>query len=547
MLNGPKKDEEIVLDSKTNYNFSRNTYKNLYENLPCAVILLDANDKILEINNKALNMFSCLNLEYYLQRIMIQINKKSGKIDENNEEKKCEYEIVTEEYSKYLEVTVSYMSNDEIAKKIMVIQDITSYKLSEKILKEEKENIKNKSITQGTFLANVSHEIRTSINGIIGMTDLTIMTYLTLEQKENLNLVKSSALKLLALVNSILDFSKINLGKMKVENVEFNFKDLCNEIVRLNTIKALENKLEFKAKLDDGIPEILIGDPIKLKQILDNLIDNAIKFTKYGTVSLIIEKGNTVDKKMNLKFYVKDTGVGIDRKDICKLFTNFSQIDNKNYTKNNTGTGLGLCICKGLVELMGGKIEVKSRKDVGTLFSFNSPFQKGGKCSVVSINDTKDKALVNKKINKKLNILIVEDDRASQMVMCNLFKKHGHICEVANNGQEALKLLENKQYDLILMDIQMPIMDGVEATKLIRKSEENNNKHVPIVALTAYALKGDKENFLGLGMDEYISKPFDIEQLLETVNKIVKEDESSSIIVSKKNNIDGEAMFLYLL
>jgi signal transduction histidine kinase/CheY-like chemotaxis protein len=544
LLNGPKKDDAMVLDSKTNYNFSGSTYKNLYENLPCAVILLDENNKILELNNKALNMFSCLNLQFYIKKIMTQINNKSVKFDENNTERKCEYEIVTEEYSKYLEITVSYMTNSEVAKKIMVIQDITSHKLNEKILKED---IRNNSITQGTFLANVSHETRTSINGIIGMTDLTIMTDLTLEQKENLKLVKSSALKLLGIVNSVLDFSKINSGKMRVESIEFNFKELYNEIVRLSTIKALENKLEFKAKLDDAIPEILIGDPIKLKQILDNLIDNAIKSTKYGTISLIIEKGDTADKKVNLKFYVKDTGIGIDRKDICKLFTNFTQIDDNNYTKNNNGTGLGLCICKGLVELMGGEIEVKSRKDVGTVFSFNSLFQKGGKYSAININDIKDKVLTNKRINKKLNILIVEDDKASQMVMCNLFKKHGHICCIANNGQEALKFLENKQYDLILMDIQMPIMDGVEATKLIRKSEENNNKHIPIIALTAYALKGDKEIFLGLGMDEYISKPFNIEELLEIVYKIVKDDESNSYIVNKQNNIDGEALFLYLL
>ncbi|AKN34220.1 histidine kinase [Clostridium carboxidivorans P7] len=393
-------------------------------------------------------------------------------------------------------------------------------------------------------MANISHEIRTSINGIIGMTDLTIMTDLTLEQKENLKLVKSSALKLLDIVNSILDFSKINSGKMKVESVEFNFKELYNEIVRISTMKALDNKLEFKSKMDDAIPEILIGDPIKLKQILDNLIDNAIKFTKYGTVSLIIEKGETIDKKVNLKFYVKDTGIGIDKKDIGKLFTNFSQIENKTYTKKPTGTGLGLCICKGLVELMNGKIEVKSRKDVGTLFSFNLFLQKCGKSTIINIDDRKDKV---KRINKKLNILIVEDDKASQIVMYNLFKKYGHICDIANNGQEALNVLKTKQYDLILMDIQMPIMDGVQATKFIRKSEEGNDKHIPIIALTAYALKGDKEHFLGLGMDEYISKPFNVEELLQTVYKIVKKDESDLNIVNRQNNIDREALFLYLL
>ncbi|WPC41893.1 ATP-binding protein [Clostridium sp. JS66] len=544
MLNEPKKGDVIVLDSKTNYNFSQSMYMKIYESLPCGVILLDENDKIIELNSKALNIFHDLDLEYHLQRIMDKVNQNLLKSDENDVEKKCEYEIITEDYTKYLEVTVNYIKDIEIAKKIIFIQDVTSYNLSINKLKDEKKIIESNSINEGIFLANISHEIRTSINGIIGMTDLTIMTDLTLEQKENLKLVKSSALKLLDIVNSILDFSKINSGKMKVESVEFNFKELYNEIVRISTMKALDNKLEFKSKIDDAIPEILIGDPIKLKQILDNLIDNAIKFTKYGTVSLIIQKGETIDKKVNLKFHVKDTGIGIDKKDIGKLFTSFSQIENKTYTKKPTGTGLGLCICKGLVELMNGKIEVKSRKDVGTLFSFNLFLQKCGKSTIINIDDRKDKV---KRINKKLNILIVEDDKASQIVMYNLFKKYGHICDITNNGQEALNVLKTKQYDLILMDIQMPIMDGVQATKFIRKSEEGNDKHIPIIALTAYALKGDKEHFLGLGMDEYISKPFNVEELLQTVYKIVKKDESDLNIVNRQNNIDREALFLYLL
>lgn len=544
MLNEPKKGDVIVLDSKTNYNFSKSMYMKIYESLPCAAILLDENDKVIELNSKALNIFHDLDLEYHLQRIMEKVSQNLLKSDENDVEKKFEYEIITEDYTKYLEVTVNFIKDVEMAKNIIFIQDVTNYKLSINKLQDEKKIIESNSINEGIFLANISHEIRTSINGIIGMTDLTIMTDLTLEQKENLKLVKSSALKLLDIVNSILDFSKINSGKMKVESIEFNFKELYNEIVRISTMKALDNKLEFKSRIDDAIPEILIGDPIKLKQILDNLIDNAIKFTKYGTVSLIIEKGETIDKKMNLKFYVKDTGIGIDKKDITKLFTNFSQIENKTYTKKPTGTGLGLCICKGLVELMNGKIEVKSRKDIGTLFSFNLFLQKCGKSTIVNIDDRKDKI---KRINKKLNILIVEDDKASQIVMYNLFKKYGHICDIVNNGQEALNVLKTKQYDLILMDIQMPIMDGIQATKFIRKSEEGNDKHIPIIALTAYALKGDKEHFLGLGMDEYISKPFNVEELLQTVYKIVKKDESDLNIVNRQNNIDREALFLYLL
>lgn len=413
---------------------------------------------------------------------------------------------------------------------------------------KEKEDteINNKLIND--FLAKISHEIRTSVNGIIGMTDLTLMTNLNSEQKENLNLVKSSALNLLDMTNNILDFSKIQSGKVELDNVEFNFKELIDEIVRLSAIKALENKLEFKAKIDEAIPNTLVGDPIRVRQILDNLIDNSIKFTKYGTISLIIEKVESYDKKVNLKFLIKDTGIGIDRKDIPKLFTGFSQIDNKEYTKNNFGPGLGLSICKGLVELMDGEIEVKSRKDVGSVFSFNICLEKGRKYNSANIGDKKIKIQTNNLVSRRLNILIVEDDKASQMVIYNLFKKNGHICDIANNGEEALKLIENKQYDLILMDIQMPILDGVQTTKIIRKSEESNGKHTPIIALTAYALKEDKEKFLNAGMDNYIAKPFNMDELIKMVYSTVKIDAgNSAYFMNKQSGMDGDSLFLYLL
>jgi CheY-like chemotaxis protein/nitrogen-specific signal transduction histidine kinase len=432
--------------------------------------------------------------------------------------------------------------------RIITLNDITEYKFEIENLKKEKENIEIDNEAKNDFLANISHEIRTSVNGIIGMTDLTLMTNLKSEQKENLNLVKSSALSLLDMTNNILDFSKIQSGEMKVENIEFNFKELIDETVRLSTIKALENKLEFKAKIDESIPDTLIGDPIRIRQVLDNLLDNSIKFTKYGTVALTVERIESIDKKVNLKVSIKDTGIGIDRKDIPKIFKGFSQIDNKDYIKKNLGTGLGLCICKGIIEIMSGKIEVRSRKDVGSVFSFSIALEKGKKYNNVSPSDKKSRILANNLVGRRLNILIVEDDKASQMVIYNLFKKNGHICDIANNGQEALNLLENKQYDLVFMDIQMPILDGVQTTKIIRKSEENNNKHTPIIALTAYALKEDKEKFLNAGMDNYISKPFNMDELLKVVYNTVKVDnKNNTYFINKQNSIDGESLFLYLL
>lgn len=541
---------ESEKDNKTDIDFNKGGYLSIFQILPFEAILLDKNNKVIKLNPKAHDTFYNIEFENEIDKLVCQIEDKLVKLDSENTELSMEREILTNKGVKYFNIKIVSIidTRNEFEGKIIILNDITDYKVAVRELKKEKEDAETGSRIKNEFLANISHEIRTSVNGIIGMTDLTLMTNLNSEQKENLNLVKSSALSLLDMTNSILDFSKIQSGNIKLDSVEFNFKELIDEIVRLTAIKALESKLEFKAKIDESIPDTLIGDPIRIKQILDNLIDNSIKFTKYGTISLIIEKVESADKKINLKFLIRDTGIGIDRKDIPKLFTGFSQIDNKEYTRKNFGPGLGLSICKGLVEMMDGKIEVKSRKDVGSVFSFNISLEKGKKYSSTNISDKKTKVQTNNLVGRRLNILIVEDDKASQMVIYNLFKKNGHTSDIANNGEEALKLIENKKYDLILMDIQMPILDGIQTTKIIRKSEENNDSRTPIIALTAYALKEDKEKFLNAGMDNYISKPFNIDELLKMVYSTVKTDTgNTSYFMNKQNSMDGDSLFLYLL
>lgn len=546
MLSECSKKDSLLTNDDINFGLDdKDKYMEVFKALPCPVILLDKNNNIAEINYKA----SCAFHDVDLQNLILKFSDKLNTCECNTEESVFEMEVPTEEGIKYFDVKGKplFDAQNNFIGYILILNDFTEHRSLVEKLKQEKIEAEGISLNKTKFFTSVSHEIRTAINGIIGMTDLTLMSELNLEQKENLNLVKSSGLKLLSIVNSVLDFSKIQLEKVKIENVQFNFKDLINEIIRVNSLRTLENKLEFKVKIDEEIPELLMGDPTKIKQILDNLLDNAITFTKYGSISLIIDKEETLDKKINLKICVKDTGIGIDKKDIAKLFKGFSQFDNKNYIKKNRGTGLGLSICKGLVEMMGGKIEVKSRKEVGTSFLFNIILEKSKKHNSIDMIDRKDKNIANLKINKRLNILIVEDDKASQMVIYNLFRKNGHICDIANNGQEALKMVENKKYDLILMDIQMPIMDGIETTKIIRKSEASGDKHIPIIALTAYALKGDREKLLKVGMDGYISKPFNVEELIKTVYSSVKNDNFNPSVVNKQNNMDGGPLFLYLL
>ncbi|MCT8977588.1 response regulator [Clostridium sp. CX1] len=528
----------------SNYNFN---YEDIFELLPYPIAMLDRVNNICKLNGRAKDTFDILSLEENLEDIMVKFSRQENK-ENLSSENVFEKNITTKIGIRHFEIRITPIldTNNLLQGNIIMLNDLTERKLLEDRLRKEKNDAESNNLNRSKFLINVSHEIRTAISGIIGMTDLTLMTALNSEQKENLNLVKMSSSRLLNIVNSIMEFSKIQLEKVKIENIEFNFKDLITEIVKVKSQKALEHKLDFKFSLDDTIPETLTGDPGKIKQVLDNLIDNAIEFTKEGMVSLAIEKEDSIGDKVNLKISVKDTGIGIDKKDIPKIFKNIGQIHQKNYIKKNKGTGLGLSICKGLVELMGGKIEVKSKKDVGTTFTFSIALVKGKRFNSINIVD-RNSGTGKKK--RKLSILVVEDDKASQMVMYNLLKKYGHTCDVANNGQEAVEMAQNKKYDLVLMDIQMPIMDGIQATKLIRKSEENKDKHIPIIALTAYALKGDREKLIDAGMDDYISKPFNVEELLKTVYNMVKDDGNNNILISntKINNIDGSPLLLYLL
>lgn len=397
------------------------------------------------------------------------------------------------------------------------------------------------------FLENISHEIRTYINGIIGMTDLTLMTNLNSEQKENLNLVKTSALKLLDITSDVLDFSKIQSKQMKLENIEFNFKEFVNEIRKTSIDKAIERRIDFKTNINDDIPEILMGDPLRIKQMIEYFIDSLIKYNSNGEISFNVEKDEITDKNISLKFKITSNFHGNEKNNANKLSKDINKTISKNYNKNYVEMGLRSIILKGLIEIMGGKIEVKNKKASDTSISFNIILEKARKYSSANATETKSKASSSIKVNKSLNILIVEDDKASQMVIYNLFKKNGHKCDIAENGQQALNMIEDKQYDLILMDIQMPILDGIQTTKMIRKLEENKESHVPIIALTAYALKGDKERFLSIGVDDYVAKPFNMNELLKTAYSMVKTEKTSIHIINKQNNMDEGALFLYPL
>jgi len=346
------------------------------------------------------------------------------------------------------------------------------------------------------------------MNGIIGMTELALMTELNDEQQECLKSVKKSANSLLRIINDVLDYTKIEVGKISIENKPFSLTEVIKEIITLFNINAKQKGIYINKSIDNNIPTIIYGDSVRLKQVLINLIGNAIKFTIYGGIDIIIELKDKTDDKIELLFMIKDTGIGIPDEKRNQLFDRFTQLDSS-YTKQYQGTGLGLAISKKLVEMMYGQIWHEHQENNGSTFCFTCVFETT--ISNVDTEKLKDntKIIENQIDNGTKTILIAEDDDVSRKLIVTFLQKKGFRTLVSKNGEEAIEILRKTNVDMVLMDIQMPICDGFCATKQIRILENEKNKHTSIIAMTAYALDGDKEKCLEMDMDDYISKPID--------------------------------------
>ncbi len=429
---------------------------------------------------------------------------------------------------------------DKVPLLVSTVQDVTEQVDRSEQLKIALANAESATQAKSDFLANMSHEIRTPLNGVIGMTSLLLGTNLSHLQKDYADMIKSSAEILLVLVNDILDFSKIEARKLDLENIEFDIAKVASDAERLLNFSAQKKKIRLTHFLSEDLPTTKCkGDPNRINQILTNLISNAIKFTERGEVHVNISHDPQYRGEQRLALYVEvsDTGIGMNQAAVARMFQPFSQGDTST-TRKYGGTGLGLSICKHLVEMMGGTIGVRSEVGAGSTFWFTLILEKAD--GTVTAMPTHQLTVLEKSPSTRpLRILLAEDNRVNQIIAVAMLEDNEYQVEVVSNGLEALSALAVSNFDLVLMDCQMPELDGYNATKEIRRQTQQAYSNIPIIAMTANAMSGDREKCLASGMNDYVTKPIDAKELRLVMDRVLKNHSVSETV--KLSSLSGLA------
>ncbi len=492
----------------------------LLDAIPDAIFLLDEEGNFLDYrasNSSILyappEAFMGKNIHSIMPQDLVELTMNNlGLARQSGKMQVFEYQLPTNGEIKHFEARINLCEGGDF---LALVRDVTERKRSDEMLWKAKEEAEAAAKAKSEFLANMSHEIRTPLNAVIGLTGLLLDTDLTPEQRNYLEIVRDSGDSLLSVINNILDFSKIDGGMMELEHSPFDLRRCIESTMDLMVTRAAEKGLVLKVVLDDQLPTMLVGDASRLRQVLANLLSNAVKFTDKGFVEVSV-RGNAIQEGFELRFDVFDTGIGVPQDKLDRLFMPFSQIDSS-ITRKYGGTGLGLAISKRLVEMMGGRIWARSDPGVGSTFSFTVKVKLP--CMQPVQHKVKDlKPEIKPPIEghfqqaRPLSILLAEDNAVNQMVLLQMLRKIGYQADLASNGFDVLAALDRQAYDVILMDIQMPDMDGFEATRRIL-ARFPKMKRPRIIALTAHALNGDRERCLEAGMDSYLSKPVKIEDL----------------------------------
>jgi len=495
---------------------SEQRFHMLFDHTTEPILIVDAEGVILEFNNAAKislgytdNKFMNLNFYDLLTAEAPEEGQRETlfSITISNGSYSTELEMKREDNSTFpAKLTASKIQMENDTYIAMIISDRSEQKAMERTLVEAKEQAERASQAKSFFLANISHEIRTPINAILGMVYLMQDTQLTEQQREFMKNVSSSARILFGTINGILDFSKIESGKMHIEMQSFNLKNLIRDILPAFSLAADEKGLEFRTNIEEDIPEFVIGDAFRISQILNNLLTNAIKFTEKGYVEISVSRMVQLRDIAHLEFAVKDCGIGLTKDEIDFIFKPFEQAD-ESVTRKFSGTGLGLAISQELTVLMGGKIVTSSKKGVGSTFTVKLPLH------ISKNRDDSFAPSLDVSILKNARILLAEDHDITRKVLVEIIKTTGAEVTVARNGREAVDLVSKNDFDIILMDIQMPEMDGLTAAKEIRKLNKPGVKEVIILAVTAHAMIDDIRKSWAAGMNGHITKPIRAEAL----------------------------------